>query len=284
VLWRGETAGRLIGGQPQAPKVRLSGEFGHAAARAQAVRRLEAFVAGEARRGLSALERLNAAIADGRLAGLARGLAYQLVEQFGVLDRKLVAAHVRALSLRDRRTLTRLGVRFGAFSLYLPGILTPEARRIGAIFAALAAPDWRPAADGLSELPSPAPRPEALALRGLRAVAGLAAPVEALERLDAMVRAAPPEAGAVRLSPALLAPLGWTPKQAETILRALGFVALRRPEEDGSRLWRRRGRPAPPRSRAAAAPAAAPASAPAVARAAPAKRSVRHRERRSGAP
>jgi hypothetical protein len=35
------------------------------------------------------------AIADGRLKGLARGLAYQLVEQFGVLDRKKVEAQGR---------------------------------------------------------------------------------------------------------------------------------------------------------------------------------------------
>ena len=59
-----------------------------AATRERAARRLEAFVAAEACRRLGALKLLKAAIADGRLKGLARGLAYQLVEQFGVLDRR----------------------------------------------------------------------------------------------------------------------------------------------------------------------------------------------------
>ena len=125
-------------------------------------------------------------MADGRLRGLARGVAYQLVERFGILDRRLADEHIRALSRQERRSLKSLGVRFGAFSLYLPALLAPEALAIGAIFADLAAPRWRPAAEGLTILPHPAPPPEALSLRGLRAVAGMALPVLALERLDAL--------------------------------------------------------------------------------------------------
>ena len=87
VLWRGQAAGEIMGGGPFSPRVRLFGEFGADAARERAARRLEAYVAAEASRRLAVLKRLKAAIADGRLKGLARGLAYQLVEQFGVLDR-----------------------------------------------------------------------------------------------------------------------------------------------------------------------------------------------------
>ena len=43
VLWRGEPAGEIIGGDPFAPRVRLVGEFGAATARERAARRLEAF-------------------------------------------------------------------------------------------------------------------------------------------------------------------------------------------------------------------------------------------------
>jgi ATP-dependent RNA helicase SUPV3L1/SUV3 len=281
VLWRGEAVGRLVGGGPFSPRLRLLGELGPRAARERAARRLEAFAGDEAGRALSALAQLRTAIVDGRLSGLARGLAYQLVEQFGVLDRKQTAEHVRALGPRGRRALGRLGVRFGAFSLYLPAASAPEARRIGAIFAELAAPDWRPAPDGLTPLPRPAPPPEALALRGLRAVAGLAAPVEALERLDALVRGAPAEAGAFRLSPALLAGLGWAPDQAERILRGLGFAPSRRAEADGSRLWRRLGRRAEAAPRSATVPPTAPAAAPVAAPAASARRIRQRRSRAS---
>jgi ATP-dependent RNA helicase SUPV3L1/SUV3 len=242
VIWRGQATGQLTGGALFSPRVRLLGEHGPVAARERAARRLETFVAAEASRRLFVLKQMKEAIADGRLKGLARGLAYQLVEQFGVLDRKKVEAQARALAAKERRVLKGLGVRFGAFSIYLPALLTPEARVVCAIFAELAHPGWRPPVDALSALPQPAPPPEAMALHGLRAVARLAAPVEALERLDALARATPQGASAVRLTPEVLAGLGWAPGQAKRILRALGFVPARKAGVGGSDLWRRRRR------------------------------------------
>jgi ATP-dependent RNA helicase SUPV3L1/SUV3 len=106
-----------------------------------------------------------------------------------------------------------LGAIGFAFSIYLPALLTPEARVVCAIFAELAHPGWRPPADALSALPQPAPPPEALALHGLRAVARLAAPVEALERLDALARATPQGASAVQLTPEVLWPV-WAGRRA----------------------------------------------------------------------
>jgi len=250
--WHGHAVGELAGGAPFSPRARLLGEFGAAAPRERAVRRLEAFVAAEASRRLMVLKRLNEAIGDGRLRGLARGLAFQLVEQFGVLDRKRVEAQVGALSPRERRILKSLGVRFGAFSIFLPALFAPDSRAVCAAFADLALPGWRPAADILSELPHPAPPVAALSLRGLRAVANFAAPVAALERLDALARAAlPPGAGAVRLTPEILAQLGWERDQAERILRALGFAPARRGEGAEDAVWHRRSRsvePPPPAS------------------------------------
>src|SRR6202008_4826219 len=98
---------------------------------------------------------------------------------------KLVESQVKPLSLAERRALKSLGLRFGAFSLFMPALLTPEALKFPGAFADRAAPHWRPRADGLSHLPNPVPPALVLAQRGLRAVAGLAVPVEALERLDA---------------------------------------------------------------------------------------------------
>ena len=170
VNWRGEAAGEIVGGEPFAPRVRLIGEFGAEPQRERAARRLEAFAAAEATRRLSALKHLKQAIEDGRLKGLARGLAYQLVEQFGALDRRAAEARIRLLSRNERRTLKALGVRFGAFSLYLPSLLEPKAQLLGVAYAELASPAWRPDAGALNPLPRPAPRPQALALRGLRAV------------------------------------------------------------------------------------------------------------------
>ena len=275
VAWRGIAAGEIVGGKPFKPRVRLVGEFGQDAARERAARRLEAFVASEASRLLAPLKNLIEAIADGRLRGLARGVAYQLVEQSGVLDRRGADEHVRALSRGERRVLKSFGVRFGTFSLYLPGLLAPEAQAIGTVFAELAAPRWRPAPGGLTVLPHPVPPPEALSLRGLAAVAGLAIPVAALETFDALSRAAASERpDCVALTPALLAAAGWTAEQAEPILRGLGFVRIKTADAAEAVLWRRRPYgprpPAPPR----------PPDAPAQARVPPPPAEARKRRRR----
>ena len=245
VNWRGESAGEIAGGTPFAPRVRLIGEFGAEPQRERAARRLEAFAAAEASRRLGALKRLKEAIEDGRLKGLARGLAYQLVEQAGALDRRLAEGRIRALSRHERRMLKGLGVRFGAFSLYLPSLLTAEAQLIGAAYAELARPVWRPDPGALTLLPHPAPPAEALSLRGLRAVGAFAAPIADLERLDALARAALPDgAGAIELTPALLADLGWGLSEAEQVLRGLGFARVRKSEGAEAGLWRRRAAPA----------------------------------------
>jgi ATP-dependent RNA helicase SUPV3L1/SUV3 len=258
ILWRGDAVGELLDGGPFNPRVRLFCEFGVASARERAVRRLEAFVTGVARRALAPLIELKSASADGRLEGLARGIAYQLVENFGVLDRGEIETHIRALSRNERKTLTALGVRFGAFSLYAPALFARETRALRERLAEIASPDWRPANAGPAQISKPAPLVAALALRGLRAVAGLAVPVELLERIDAIARAAPGQGFA--LTPEWLAELGWRRDQAERILRALGFSPSRGEDAENPSLWRRRRRhaeAAPPESASAPAPRAA---------------------------
>jgi ATP-dependent RNA helicase SUPV3L1/SUV3 len=245
VLWRGQAAARVEGERPFAPRVRLLGELGPAAARERAARRLEAFLAAEASRRLKSLKRLETAISEGRIKGLARGIAYRLAEAGGVLPRAEVEADVRALSQAERRTLLILGVRFGAFSLYLPALLRAEARDFSAAFADASAGGepgraWRPPINQVSPLPFPPPSLKALAGRGLRAVGSLAVPVEALERLDALVRAAPRQAGGALIGDQALAELGWTAGEAAAVLRALGFVPTAKSQPGEPTAWRRR--------------------------------------------
>jgi len=240
VLWNGAGAGQLMGGGVFSPRVRLFGSLGSEPVRERALRRLEAFIAAEANRRLAPLRALKTAVAEGRLKGLARGLAYQVLEAGGVIDRKLVESQVKSLSLAERRALKFLGLRFGAFSLFLPGLLTPDALRFTSAFADRAAPTWRPKPDGLSDLPTPVPPALVLAQRGLRAVAGLSAPVETLERLDAALRLAPMQAGGFALSDEALAGLGWSRAEAIRLLRGLDFAPARGDPKTEAALWRRR--------------------------------------------
>jgi len=218
-LWRGEAAGALANDQPFNPIVRLYGELGPAPARERAARRLEAFVAAEAGWRLERLKALGEAIASGSIRGLARGLAFRLIESGGVLDRRAVETELRSLSSAERRMLRSLGVRIGAFSLYLPSQVTPRALAFAQAFAARTA--------------SPA---RALGLRGLLAVGPRTIAVATLERLDELLRT-----GGMVLSDQARDELGWSEDEARRILRGLGFVPVRRPKPGAPTLWRRRG-------------------------------------------
>ncbi|MGH7023641.1 MAG: helicase-related protein [Caulobacteraceae bacterium] len=238
VLWRGEAAGALAGGDPLKPAVRILTEMGARHARERARARLEAFAAAEAARRFPALRRLSSAVAEGRVHGLARGVAWRLVEAGGAVDRRAVEPDLASLSRAERRALRQLGVRIGAFCLYLPSQLGPETARFAQAFAA----------SGISA--------KTEGLMGRVQLAGLAAPVAELERLAEVLRAAPRRAGGQVLSRASVEQLGLELKPAETLLRALGFAPVGRREGDGSLAWRRR-RVAPPPTRMTHSPFAA---------------------------
>ncbi len=240
IFWRGHATGEIAGGSPFAAKTEILGDLGELHARERARRRMAAFVAAEARRLLFPLARLDEALAEGPLGGAGRGIAYQLVEQFGALDRKAAIEQLRALQPGDRSRLKALGVVFGAFTLYLPALYRPEARAFSEVFAGLAAPNWTPSLDGATPLPHPPPPPEALSLRGLRAVGGLAASVLALERLALFARDAETDGPGLTLRPVVLETLGWTLGDAERILRGLGFARLGKSDAETPSLWRRR--------------------------------------------
>ncbi len=250
VLWRGEAAGVVAGGQLFAPRVRLLGELGHAAARERAGRRLEAFVAAESARRLAPLRRLETAVAEGKVKGLPRGLAYRLIEAGGIIDRATVVAETRALSPVERRTLRGLGVKIGAFSLYLPGLLRPEALALAQVIIAREAGDWRPPAAGVAALPAQL-SPRILAAFGLRAVGGLAVRVEVLERLDELLRGAARQGPGMLLSDQAREELGWSAEEAGVIMRGLGYAPVGRPAAGEPTAWRRRAEREPK----AAAPA-----------------------------
>ena len=71
------------------------------------------------------------------MTGIARGIAFQLVEALGVLDRQRVAEDMKGLEQPARAILRKYGVRFGAYHIYLPLLLKPAPRALAAQFWAL---------------------------------------------------------------------------------------------------------------------------------------------------
>ena len=129
-------------------------------------------------------------------------------------------------------------MKIGAFSIFLPSLLSPRARLFHAAFAGDQA--WRPPHDRLSPLPSPSPGARALSAYGLRAVGKFAAPVEALEQLDELLRAAPQQRGGAVLSDQSMEALGWTATEGREVMRALGFAPASKPQAGEPTAWRRR--------------------------------------------
>ena len=71
------------------------------------------------------------------VTGIARGIAFQLVEALGVLERNKIAAEMKDLDQPSRAILRKYGVRFGAYHIYFPGLLKPAARALAALLWAL---------------------------------------------------------------------------------------------------------------------------------------------------
>lgn len=71
------------------------------------------------------------------ISGLARGVAFQLVEQLGVLRREPIANDIRQLDQEARGQLRKFGVRFGAFHVYFPLLLKPGASELSRLLWSL---------------------------------------------------------------------------------------------------------------------------------------------------
>src|SRR6201981_682988 len=71
------------------------------------------------------------------VTGIARGIAFQLVEALAVIERNKIAAEMKDLDQPSRAVLRKYGVRFGAYHIYLPGLLKPAARALAALLWAL---------------------------------------------------------------------------------------------------------------------------------------------------
>jgi ATP-dependent RNA helicase SUPV3L1/SUV3 len=67
------------------------------------------------------------------VTGIARGIAFQLIEALGVLERSRIAAEMKDLDQPSRASLRKYGVRFGAYHIYIPALLKPAARALASL-------------------------------------------------------------------------------------------------------------------------------------------------------
>jgi ATP-dependent RNA helicase SUPV3L1/SUV3 len=136
IRWLGEPVGKLIdGAHVLEPRTRvLSDEQLTGAALEKVQKRLDLWTTQHIKKLLGPLAELEKA--EG-LEGIARGVAFQIAEALGILERSRVAEEVKGLTQEARATLRKFGVRFGAFHLYLPQLVKPAPRALAAQLWAL---------------------------------------------------------------------------------------------------------------------------------------------------
>jgi ATP-dependent RNA helicase SUPV3L1/SUV3 len=136
IRWLGQPVGKLVAGEEALkPRVRIiADEHLTGAPRDSVQARLDLWLTSHIERLLEALFRLAAA---DDIIGIARGVAFQLAEALGVLDRQKVAEEVKGLDQISRATLRKYGVRFGAYHIYVPALLKPAPRVLATLLWAL---------------------------------------------------------------------------------------------------------------------------------------------------
>jgi ATP-dependent RNA helicase SUPV3L1/SUV3 len=183
---------------------------------------------------------------------LARGMAFRIVEHFGVLPRESVMEEVKALTQDDRAKLRGLGARFGAFHIFLPALLKPAATDLRLLLwwlqktkaEAAAGQVSAPPANGLTSTLADPTKPQGFyAICGYRVCGKRAVRVDMLERLADLIRdrvfwkpriaeemrpAGAFEGGGFTVVSDMMSLVGCSGEEFEDILTNLGFRAQKK--------------------------------------------------------
>ena len=225
LMWGSSAVGKLVkGGDALKPAIEafVDEEAGPEVAE-KVRRRLQHFID---RKIAAGFEPLLAMQADETLSGLARGVAFRLVEAMGVLPREDVAADIKALDQDSRGSLRKHGVRFGQFTIFLPAVLKPAPTRLRLVLSSLWAgldefPESPP--PGLVTIPNIAEVPRGYyTLSGYHPAGERAIRIDMLERLADMLRTHDSRAG-FEASPDMLSITGMTLDQFADLMGGLGY-------------------------------------------------------------
>jgi ATP-dependent RNA helicase SUPV3L1/SUV3 len=257
IVWAGSEIARLERGETALrPRIQIyADEHLGAPERERVLKRLEGWLSVQLRARLELLIALSQA---SDLSGLARGLAYRLSENLGVLRRDAAADEVKALDQTARSQLRQYGVRFGAFNIYIPALLKPAAADfLLTLWGLYSGRDHGIDGDtlpprpqqGLTSVEADKRIPESYwQAAGFHVAGSRAIRIDMLERLADLIRSrltwrpvepdatAPSGAtgdGGFRVVPELMSLVGCSGEDFGSILKALGFRSERRQRAEG---------------------------------------------------
>jgi ATP-dependent RNA helicase SUPV3L1/SUV3 len=270
--WDGAAVGKLVAGptmlEPQI--VVMADEALAGDVRERVEERLNVWLAQKIEQKLEPLLALNRASEakpglPQALSAQSRGLAYQLLQGLGSLDRN--QATMPANEKAAWRELRAFGITFGRRAIFMPRLLKPEAASMLALFWAIAhkpekipptPPPARTSFDIDATLPS-----GFLAAAGFRIAGPRAIRLDMLERVEdelttAMTRGLIADA----VQPKLLSLLGCDRDTLDLMLSALGWekIPVTAPEGLSTLVWRQSVRPKRDRNKKSVQPATKPNS------------------------
>ena len=227
LMWGSSAVGKLVpGSDPLKPGVDVFVDDVAGPEVMQKVqRRLQHFID----RKIAALfEPLIALSKDEALTGLARGFAFRMVENFGILPRADIADEVKSLDQDARGALRKHGLRFGQFTIFMPLLLKPAPTRLRLVLWSLSKglnefPESPP--PGLVTIPVDASAPEGAAIMsGYRNAGTRAIRIDMLERLADMLRSEDSRGG-FEAKADMLSITGMTLEQFAGLMEGLGYKA-----------------------------------------------------------
>ena len=163
---------------------------------------------------------------DESLTGMARGIAFRLVEALGVMPRTEVSEDVKALDQDGRASLRKHGVRFGQYTVFQPLLLKPAPTRLRLVLWSLSAglevfPESPP--PGVVTVPAVKGAPAGYYPRaGYRLAGERAIRIDMLERLADIIRNLDARGG-FEARPDMLSITGLTLEQFGKLMQGLGY-------------------------------------------------------------
>ncbi|WP_306120301.1 MULTISPECIES: helicase-related protein [unclassified Roseitalea] len=179
------------------------------------------------------------------LSGIARGIAFRLIENFGITQRRDIAGDIKSLDQDGRAALRRYGVRFGYYHIFVPALIKPAPAGLMTLLWAVRndardKPGYGDVVNLLASGRTSLVTDESFErtfykLAGYRHLGPRAVRIDILERLADLIRpcifwkpgsALPDGAygdGRFVVTPAMLSILGATAEDMSEVLNALGY-------------------------------------------------------------
>ncbi|MBT6031412.1 MAG: hypothetical protein HOH19_02470 [Kordiimonadaceae bacterium] len=162
-----------------------------------------------------------------RISGMARGIAFQMVEKLGTIPRRVIAKDFKDVDREGRFQIKKLGVWLGAASLYIPSLLKPAPAQLRLLLWALfndqeSLPDIPPAGLCTIKVDKNASR-VFYEVSGYRVVGNNAVRLDMLERLANAAREVSMK-GPFEMDPDLMSLVGTSGDDFIEIMGYLGYV------------------------------------------------------------